>query len=53
MDLKIRIKSLIRRDIDMSEIQNPYKLLLDPELTVFTEKPQDFATYHCRFEDNR
>jgi hypothetical protein len=37
----------------MTEAQNLYKLPLNPELTVFTEKPEESATYHYRFEENR
>jgi adenylylsulfate kinase-like enzyme len=38
---------------NMTEGQNPYKLPLNPELTVFTEKPEESASYQYRFEDNR
>ena len=38
---------------DMTEGQNPYKLPLNLELTVFTEKPEESASYQYRFEDNR
>jgi adenylylsulfate kinase-like enzyme len=38
---------------NMAEVQNPYKLPLNPELTVFTEKPEESASYQYRFEDNR
>ena len=42
-----------RRDIDMSEVQNPYKLPLKTELTVFIEKSDEYASYQYRFENNR
>jgi adenylylsulfate kinase-like enzyme len=38
---------------NMAEVQNPHKLPLDPELTMFTEKPEESASYQYRFEDNR
>jgi adenylylsulfate kinase-like enzyme len=42
---------------NMNEVQNPYKPPLNPELTVFTEKPDESANnvigYQYRFEDNR
>jgi adenylylsulfate kinase-like enzyme len=38
---------------NVTEVQNSYKLPLDPELSVFTEKPPKSASYQCRFEDNR
>jgi hypothetical protein len=41
------------RDIGMSEAQNPYKLPLKTELTVFIEKSDEDASYQHRFEDNR
>jgi adenylylsulfate kinase-like enzyme len=41
----------------MIEVANPYKLPLNPESTVFTEKPDESAInvigYQYRFEDNR
>jgi hypothetical protein len=37
----------------MSEMQNPYKLPLNPELTVFIEKSDEYASYQYRFENNR
>ena len=43
---------------NMNEVQNPYKLTLNPELTVFTEKPDESAStviiaYQHRFDHNR
>jgi adenylylsulfate kinase-like enzyme len=38
---------------NMTEVQNPYKLPLNPELTVFIEKPDESASYQYSFEDNR
>jgi hypothetical protein len=46
-------RSMKGRDIDTRELQNPYKLLLNPELMVFIEKPDEYASYQYRFEDNR
>jgi hypothetical protein len=41
----------------MTELQNPYKLPLDPELTVFIEKPDEYTNnvigYQYGFEYNR
>jgi adenylylsulfate kinase-like enzyme len=42
---------------NMTEVQNPYKLPLNPELlTVFTKKPDESVNsvvgYHYSFEDN-
>jgi hypothetical protein len=37
----------------MSEMQNPYKLPSNPELTVSTEELDNYAGYQYRFEDNR
>jgi hypothetical protein len=41
---------------NMTKVQNPYKLLLNSELTVLTEKPHEFANkvigYQYRFEHN-
>ena len=37
----------------MAEMQNTYKPPLNAELTVFTEKPEESASYQYRFEDNR
>jgi adenylylsulfate kinase-like enzyme len=37
----------------ITEVQNPHKLPLNPELTVFTEKPEESASLQYRFEDNR
>jgi adenylylsulfate kinase-like enzyme len=43
---------------NINEVQNPYKLPLNPELTVFIEKPDKSANdvigyyYQYRFEDN-
>jgi len=38
---------------NMTEVQNPLQLPLNPELTVFTEKTEESASYQYTFEDNR
>jgi hypothetical protein len=38
---------------NMTEVQNPYKLPLNPESIVFIEKPDESASYPYSFEDNR
>ena len=37
----------------MSEAQNPSKLPLKTELTMFIEKSDEYASYQHRFDDNR
>jgi adenylylsulfate kinase-like enzyme len=42
-----------RERSNMTEEQNPYKLPLNPELTLFSEKPEESANYQYRFDDSR
>jgi hypothetical protein len=54
--LKIRVKRLMTVGYhSMTEMQNPYKLPLNPELTMFSEKPDESTNnviigYQYRFE---
>jgi hypothetical protein len=54
VDLKNQCRQAHEGQIsNMTEVQDPDKLPLNPESNVFIERPDETASYRYSFEDNR